>query len=387
MGQRRAIAGSTGRLGRRPALDGIRAVAVGAVLAQHLGMPWLANLGVLLFFTLSGFLITTLLLEEAEANGKVNLLQFWGRRALRLLPALAVLVAVLGGYCLLVKDFLFGPPTLDAVPWVLGYVANWRIAAGHSLGLFQHMWSLAVEEQFYLAWPLLVAFLAVRSPGRGRERTVLFLSVAGIIAVFAQRAILMPGPVDGARISGTDVIADQLLVGCALAAVWRLVQARALPWRREVGWGLLALGAAAHAWLAGAPVKRPFPAVASTSGAYLALAFANAALIAHVLLADRSPVTRALAWRPLVAIGRRSYGLYLWQLPVIGFVAYYVSLDTLTKTAVSVPIVLAIAWLSYKFVEQPFLRWKDRLRPARQPVEPVAAPASAPVGPSPALTG
>ncbi len=373
-------------LGRRPALDGVRAVAVAAVIAQHLGMPWLANLGVLLFFTLSGFLITTLLLEEAEANGRVSLLRFWGRRALRLLPALAALVAVVGGYCLVVPGFLFGRPTLDGVPWVLGYAANWRIAGGHSLGLFQHLWSLAVEEQFYVVWPLLVVLLAAREPGRGRERAVLLMSVAGVLAVFVQRAVLMPGAVDGSLISRTDAVADQLLVGCALAAVWRLLHGRPLRWRRAVAWGLLGAAAAGHVWLAGAPVSRPFPAALTTSGGYVALALANAALIAHVVVHRGGPVARLLAWRPLVAVGRRSYGLYLWQLPAIGFVAYYVSLGPLVKGVVAVPLSLALAWLSFRFVEQPFLRRQERLRPAAAAEPAAAEPApSAPPWPAPAV--
>lgn len=357
------------RLGHRGALDGIRAVAVTAVVLQHLRVPWLANLGVLLFFTLSGFLITTLLLEEAAGGGRISLLRFWGRRALRLFPALAVFLGVVTAYCLIDRRFPFSPPTLDAIPWALGYAANWRLVQGHSLGLLDHLWSLAVEEQFYLVWPLIVALVAAKGRERSREVTVIVVSLAGMVAVAVQRGVLMPGPVNPLRIAGADVIADQLLLGCALAGAWRLMTEHP-GWRRPaVGWGALVVAAAGHLWLAGAPVKRAFPAGLSTTIAYVVLALANGALILHVLLCERSPIAWSLSRRPLVAIGRRSYGLYLWQLPVIAFVSYYVTPDGIGRAAVAIPATLAIACLSYQFVELPFLRRKDRLRSAPEPAE------------------
>ena len=219
----------------RPALDGLRAFAVLAVIAYHLGFPsrsyWAPGgyLGVDAFFVISGYLITSLLLGEHRRTGRVQLSAFWGRRARRLLPAVLLLVLVIAVYARAWAD----PAQLhtlrgDSVATLL-YVANWHFIGTHQsyFDLFstpsplRHMWSLAIEEQFYILWPLVV-FGALRAT-RGRRAALLGLTIAGIAASTVWMAVHF-NPADPSRAYyGTDTRAHSLLVGCVLALFleWR----------------------------------------------------------------------------------------------------------------------------------------------------------------------
>ncbi|HEV2309915.1 MAG TPA: acyltransferase, partial [Acidimicrobiia bacterium] len=247
--QRGALAG---RRNIRP-LDGLRGAAVAAVVLFHAGHLVGGWLGVDLFFVLSGFLITSLLLEERAARDGVALGAFWARRARRLLPALFLMLAGVGAYAL-----VFAAPNelsqirADGLA-TLGYVANWhQIAHGTSYwDLFrapsplQHAWSLAIEEQFYLVWPLVVvAVLAWRRSVRG----VLVAALVGAAASFAVMLLLYTPGADPQRVYlGTDARASSILLGAALAA------AGAARWRVRSRAGRVALEVAAWAglgWLA-----------------------------------------------------------------------------------------------------------------------------------------
>ncbi len=300
-----------------PAIDGLRAVAVIGVVLFHGGVSWAPGgyLGVDVFFVLSGYLITTLLLRERVATGGIDLKQFWVRRLRRLAPALLVLLAAVG----VAAPFLVDASQRASVRGdglaALGYVANWRFIvteqsyfAGTPSPL-RHLWSLSVEEQWYLAFPVVLA-LALRSARR--IRLVLAGLVVATVASALWMAHLASGPVELSRAYyGTDARAHSLLVGAVLAVVaaqWPLHRARRL---------LAGLGLAGAALVVAA-----FALVGETErwmyrGGFLGLALASAAVVAAVALPGPvGPLARVLGWRPLVAVGKVSYGLYLWHWPV-----------------------------------------------------------------------
>ncbi len=249
-------------LAHMPALDGLRGVAVAAVLAFHTGHFGGGFLGVDLFFVLSGFLITALLVQERRASGTIDLRRFWARRARRLLPALlVVLVAVLGYAAVLaVPGELAG--IRDDVLATLGYVANWEHVAGAGgdvspfavLSPLEHTWSLAIEEQFYLLWPLVVT--AVLALAAGSRRWLLAV-VAGLGAASAgaMAALHDPGGDPARAYFGTDTRALSILAGAGLALVMiRRVPPRSWPGRvaLEAG-GLAGAAALAAAWTVASP--------------------------------------------------------------------------------------------------------------------------------------
>jgi peptidoglycan/LPS O-acetylase OafA/YrhL len=320
----------------RPELDGLRAVAVVLVLAYHLDPSAVPGgfLGVSVFFTLSGFLITTLLLAEHERAGRIDLRGFWGRRLRRLAPASLVCI---GATVLVFSATGRATPSLrgDALA-ALGDVANWRFLADGSsyTALFEapspleHMWSLAVEEQFYLLVPLVVA-VALRRAGRRGLTAVLVLLALG--------SLLTAHLVDGAdRIYfGTDTRAAEILAGSLLALVGVSRIERAARVVAPVGVAALAAVVAL-----GATLTLASPWVSSTGLGWFAAV--SAAAVAGAVVAG--PAQRALAWGPLPAVGRVSYGLYLYHWPV--YVLFSGTVERLTVTAV-------LAAASARWLERP----------------------------------
>ena len=345
--------------GRRhvAALDGLRGAAVAAVVLFHAGHLVGGWLGVDLFFVLSGFLITSLLLEERAARGGVSLTNFWSRRARRLLPALLLLLLGVGVYAL-----IFAAPSelaqirADGLA-TLGYVANWhQIVHGTSYwDLFrapsplEHTWSLAIEEQFYLVWPLIVvAVLAWRRSVRG----VLVVAVGGAAASFATMLLLYTPGADPQRVYvGTDTRASSILLGAALAA---LIAERGWTPHRVARLALEALGVVALGFLAWAWWQLSGTNRAVYQGLLLACSAAAVLVIAAAAHPTRGPVARLLSWRPLRALGLISYGVYLWHWPVdLVVTAGRVGVRGWPLTGVQVAVTLAIALLSYRLVEQP----------------------------------
>jgi peptidoglycan/LPS O-acetylase OafA/YrhL len=344
--------------GYQPALDGVRALAVTAVVLYHTGVPGVDGgfLGVDAFFVLSGYLITSLLLAERARDGRIRLGRFWTRRARRLLPALlAVLVAtVVAGHFLLDPDAL-GLLRADAFA-ALGYAANWRMifrgtgyaAATATASPLQHTWSLGIEEQFYLLWPLVVAGLTARLAARRARRALIALCCAGAAASAVLCALLYRPAVIARAYYGTDTRAQALLVGAALAGILAVPRAGA-AWRP-----LRVLGPAG---LLGTLVLWHFAGDQAAwlyRGGLAVAALAVAAVLTAVVTGPRTLLARLLAVAPLAALGRVSYGVYLWHWPICIFVtADATGLSRWPLLAVRLAATMAAALLSYHLIEQP----------------------------------
>jgi peptidoglycan/LPS O-acetylase OafA/YrhL len=366
-------------LDRQPALDGLRGLAVAAVVAFHLEHLRGGFLGVDLFFVLSGFLITSLLLVEFDGRSAIDLGRFWSRRARRLLPALFLL---LSGVALLMAVRALGrsPGFRGDALSTLGYVANWH-AMARDIGYWDmfaqpspldHMWSLAIEEQFYLLWPPLVLgllMLARRRAGRGR-RLVGSVAVAGAVASFAVLALTWTAADTSRAYYGTDARVGPTLLGAALAALVAADRRRlAVPTdetireggtgrpRRTGGWWAPAAGMAALAFLGWS-----FATVRGTEPAYYrgglaAFALAAVVVVAVVARGRAGPLGAVLGFAPLRWLGIISYGVYLWHWPVIVYATpERTGLDGWVLDAACVAVTLALAIASFVLVERPIRR-------------------------------
>ncbi len=342
----------TPRLGYRPALDGLRGVSILAVLAFHSTV--LASslpggfLGVDIFFVLSGFLITSLLMEEGASTGRIDFRAFYIRRALRLLPALLVLLG-----CLWVAVALFGRhlhmdlrSLTTTTLAVLFYVSNWLLAFGIPWPLqFNHMWSLALEEQFYLVWPLVFGLMLRRN---ARPRTVAGVLIAAVAAVVVWRAWLFYrwGSVQRVYFA-TDTRADAILIGC-LFAVWR-----AHGWQRRGAAGAMV---AAAGFILAFFVARHDAGYMFYGGSTLAAVAAGVLTLELVARPWGVLTLPAMRW-----VGRLSYGIYLWHPPVF----YLVEKSPLQRhMALGLPLEWGLAFGcaagSFYLFERPMLRLKRR---------------------------
>lgn len=391
-----------------PALDGLRAVAVVLVLADHGGVPGVSGgfLGVDVFFVLSGFLITSLLLDEHSRTGRIKLRDFWIRRARRLLPALLVVVLAV----VAVRD-LFPPEAVatlrdDAVASFF-WAANWAFVAqrtdyfaqGGPPSPLQHTWSLGVEEQYYVLWPLVL--LAVALLFRARLRWAV-LVVAGVGAVAsATAAIVLADDAGTAGLNriyfGTDTRAQALLVGAAAAALlvrdWTTVTLGGPVIRaRWLRWGARALSVVGVAVLGAAVHLASGQARDFRGGLLIIVALAAVVVVGAVALDQDGPVARVLAWRPLVLLGAISYGVYLWHWPI--FLALSGERTGLTGGALFAmrcAATLVVAALSWWLLEQPVRRWRPVMVPMLPLAGATAATAAAitmtvlPVGGSPGI--
>jgi peptidoglycan/LPS O-acetylase OafA/YrhL len=373
------------------------------VLADHGGIPGLTGgfLGVDVFFVLSGFLITSLLLDEVGRTGRIGLRDFWIRRARRLLPALIVMALAV-----VAARELFPPEATaalreDAVA-AFFWVANWAFVAqntdyfsqGAPPSPLQHTWSLGVEEQYYLIWPLLLIAVAFLFRGRARW-AVLVLATAGALASAA--AIVFTSDAALNRIYfGTDTRAQALLVGAAAAALlvrdWpaltvagTLIRSR---WGRWVARtlpvvGLAALAAAAH-FATGSPSD-------FRRGLLIVVAIAAVFVVAPVALDQGGAVARVLALRPLVWLGAISYGVYLWHWPIfLALNGERTGLSGWPLFALRCAATVAVAAVSWWLLEQPIRRWRPVIVPMLPLAGATAATAAAvtmlvlPVGAKPA---
>jgi peptidoglycan/LPS O-acetylase OafA/YrhL len=343
-------------LGYKPALDGLRAFAVLPVLLFHGGAPgfqW-GYVGVDLFFVLSGYLITTILLKEYTQTGRISLISFYRRRALRLLPALAALCLAFLLYAAVVLRNL--PRGLKEVSIVVFYFGNWtrafRMGLPYYLG---HTWTLAIEEQFYLLWPVvLLAVLALNS----RVTSALRLIVLLIIVITCWRVILTSYGANADRLyNGTDTRADALLIGAALAL------ALAAPmFLRRIAAFARSFWLPATAIIVVVPIFFPWNDRHMFIGGFSVVALAAATILTAAL--DGGMLAQILSNPAFVWVGQRSYGLYIWHYPImlVGHLYFHIPLG-FWLTAIEVGCTFAVATLSYKFIERPFLERRYVNRP------------------------
>jgi peptidoglycan/LPS O-acetylase OafA/YrhL len=354
-------------------------------------------LGVDVFFVLSGFLITSLLLDELGRSGRIELGDFWIRRARRLLPALVLMVLSVA-----VGRQFFSPEAVaglrdDAVA-AFFWVANWVFVAdktnyftqGAPPSPLQHAWSLGVEEQYYIVWPLLLVAVALVLATLARRRhrratlggvrlTVFMLATGGALAS-AVTAILLASNATRDRVYfGTDTRAQALLVGAAASALlvgdwsalnrgWSLIRSRWGRWTARLlpVIGLAVLGVASHYATGSAHEFR--------EGLLIAVAVAAVLVVAPVALEQRGPVAAVLGWGPLAWLGTISYGVYLWHWPIfLALNGEQTGWSGLSLFGVRCAATLAVSIVSWWAIERPIRRW----RPVRVPLLPLAGATAA----------
>jgi len=352
------------RLPHVPAIDGLRALAVAAVVIYHAAPSWLPGgfLGVTVFFVISGYLITSLLLAEQATQGRIDLPRFWLRRARRLLPALYAMLVLLLAYVELTDPAEVARLRGDVLA-AFFYVTNWAFVFRHQpyfvvMGrppLVQHLWSLAVEEQFYLVWPVICAVWLARWPKRRAVATV----GIGIVVSALLMAVLVRGIGENPRAYyGTDTRAAELLIGALLAWLWPL---RARPasaatastdrrWLAEVA-SWLSLGVLVFCLVM---LNEAHPAL--YRGGFAVTALASAAVLVLVTHPLSRSLPAVLTLRPVQWVGLRSYSIYLWHWPVLMLTRPQldVPLQGLPLFVLRCLVTAILAELSYRFIEQPF---------------------------------
>ena len=346
-------------MGYEPSLDGIRAFSVIAVMLYHANIAWLPGgfLGVEVFFVVSGFLITSLLIEERESTRRIDLKQFWIRRARRLLPALVVMLAATA-VCVAFYATDSAPDFRRDVLPSLGYFSNWwqifavdtPYFAASSLPVLRHLWSLAVEEQWYLIWPLLFVFVFGAKWMRPKISGALLLLCSGAI-MFATALRFVQD--DETRTNflylSTLTRSSGLLLGAAVAMLWR-------PWRKNSlpsWWKSSLADALAVASIAVIGVLMATVHVADAwlyQGDLAVTTIASAVIIAVVVRPNGLFVKKFFSQELFVEIGRRSYGLYLWHWPI--FVVAHAR-DSGNRLAVALALTVIINEFVYQYVEIP----------------------------------
>jgi peptidoglycan/LPS O-acetylase OafA/YrhL len=341
-----------------PSLDGLRAIAVTSVVVYHAHQSLLPGgwAGVDMFFVLSGFLISSILLNEASKFNSINFGKFYVKRALRLMPALACLLAVLLPVSLFSK--YHRAEDLEDMTMAATYLMNWNRAfdwfpgGGGFLG---HTWSLAMEEQFYFIWPFMLVFLM------RRRRAAPFIILGLIALVFSWRLYLVhSGASAGRTYDGFDVHSDSLLVGCAVAF------APLGPKMKSIAQNLVVLPIVVLAViLLTFHLSSP-----RTQGFGITLAGLSAAWI-MIAAMQEGLLKKLLSIKSLVYTGRISYGWYLWFYPIFIFGTH--ALPKYNEKPLVVIFSYLMAVISYHFVERPFLRLKNRFEPKPAVAYPTAS--------------
>jgi peptidoglycan/LPS O-acetylase OafA/YrhL len=354
------------KAGYHPGLDGLRAIAVMTVVLFHARSSFFPGgyIGVDIFFVLSGYLISSLLLTEWNRAGRISLKEFYIRRSLRLLPALVVL-------CAAVLVVLWANPgiperreTFTGELTAISYSSAPVAALGGHLGWMLPTWSLSVEEYFYVIWPAAIIALCIltgRKHGTGGPLKTWMVTFAVLAASYRFFAGVRGWGIE--RIAyAPDTRAEQLLIGATLAVI---LPALSTTVRTVIA--LLSGGLLAAFVLAPASLSSDF----YRYGGSTLIAVMSAAVIAHVVQRPQGSASRYLASSSLVWIGRRSYGIYLWNLPIVGFVAA-TAIPGPLQAPTKVLLTLLIPALSYALVETPFLNLKSRYR--TRSATPEAAP-------------
>lgn len=381
-----------------PALDGLRTLAVVAVVLYHLNLTWAQGglLGVTIFFVLSGYLITRLLLNEIAKTGRIDLKSFWIRRIRRLFPAVVTVVVVTCALCTVFNHVMLTKMRPDILPSLLFFNNWWQIMQDvsyfNALGdpsPLTHFWSLAIEEQFYLIWPpLLLAMVSVHMSKPNTRRVVLGLAAVSAVAMM----VLYNPATDPSRVYyGTDTRVFSLLLGAWMAFIpdRDLAPARLV---RHLGLDRLA-GAGKHdkskSNTAEAATTKPselarfwsspasidlmgvvglvgLAAMVALTDGYTAFQYRGGTLLCSILtlmviaacVQPQSMIARALAAEPLVWIGKRSYSIYLWHYPLLLLMNPVANINDTPwwHYILQVLLVVAVAECSYRFIETPFRR-------------------------------
>lgn len=358
----------TNSMGYMPGLDGLRAFAVFAVIAYHLNLTWAPGglLGVSLFFVLSGYLITNILLTQWESSGTIDLKDFWLRRVRRLLPALFVMLAAVMFWVMLCAPERLLALKQEVLAAVF-YTSNWYLIF-HHVSYFEsfgppsplgHLWSLAVEEQFYLFWPLLLG-LGLRC-FKQRKWIIRGTVALAILSTVAMALIYIPGHDPSRVYYGTDTRAFALLVGALLAMVW---PSRKMSEEME-GKRLLALdfvGTTGLLVVLFMIVKTNQYQSFLYQGGLLIYSIASACAVA-ALAHPNSYLSRLFAWKPLRWLGECSYGIYLWHYPIIVMTSPVVNTEepNIGRTLWQIGASILLATLSRYLIEEP-IRYGRRKR-------------------------
>ena len=379
-----------------PALDGLRTLAVVAVVLYHLNLTWAQGglLGVTIFFVLSGYLITRLLLNEIAKTGRIDLKSFWIRRIRRLFPAVVTVVVVTCALCTVFNHVMLTKMRPDILPSLLFFNNWWQIMQDvsyfNALGdpsPLTHFWSLAIEEQFYLIWPpLLFAMVSMHVSKPNTRRVVLGLAAVSAVAMM----VLYNPATDPSRVYyGTDTRVFSLLLGAWMAFIpdRDLAPARLV---RHLGLDRLA-GAAKHGksksdtaeaattkpselarfWSSPASIDLMgvvglvgLAAMVALTNGYTAFQYRGGTLLCSILtlmviaacVQPQGMVARALAAEPLVWIGKRSYSIYLWHYPLLLLMNPVANINDTPwwHYILQVLLVVAVAECSYRFIETPF---------------------------------
>ncbi|NQX58674.1 acyltransferase family protein [Paenibacillus qinlingensis] len=347
-----------------PGLDGLRALSVLVVIVYHLNSSWIPGglLGVGVFFTLSGYLITDQLLMQWQTTRRIDLKHFWKKRMLRLMPAMIFMLVIVGLW-LLIIDRSRLMPLADEFISVLFYFNNWWLIF-HHVSYFEsfgppspigHLWSLAIEEQFYFLWPLLLAIVLQVAKRRGY--LILFTLLGALASMLVMAMVYQPG-VDPSRVYyGTDTRAFALLIGGALAIVCpsrRLTKhaasGRSSSMLNGIG-GAAFVGILLMMWKSDA-----YDASLYYGG--LALFSVLSAIVIVAIIHPASRLSKVMGCKPLRWIGKRSYSLYIWHYPVIILTSSAIDTGETNWVKMGMQVVLSflLAAFSFSYIEEPFRR-------------------------------
>lgn len=356
-------------------LDGLRAISVLAVILYHLHVPWIDGgyLGVTIFFVLSGYLITDLLINEYQKSGTIDFKSFWIRRFRRLLPALfTMLILVTVWITLFQRDYLSG--LRGEIGAAFFYISNWYyVWQEHSYftkfappSPLQHMWSLAVEEQFYIVWPIIMLIALKFTKSKGK--LAFFVMLLSVISAEFMAFLFTPDQDPSRVYYGTDTRAFSLLIGAALAIVWpsRKLTPNVTDELKKV---LNITGVVAFVCMV------LFIVFMKEDGTFLYyggmyLASAVVAVLIAVIVHPASFVGRLLSAKPLLWVGVRSYGIYIWHFPILVLLGLGVDTGTMNlwKVSFALALTLALSAISWTFIEDPIRRgewkmWIKKLHP------------------------
>lgn len=356
---------SSPSLSHIPQLDGVRAIAVSLVMVSHAGLEFVpGGFGVTIFFFLSGYLITTLLRVEHQKNGRVDLPAFYLRRTLRIMPALYVTLIIL---TILYPFGTFGRPiNWPAVPWDYLFLSNYSPLWGQGGGLPVPLWSLAIEEHFYLVFP--AAFILL-TRSWSWPRVALALGIACAVVLLLRFATPWFGFSLEENFYWTHTRLDSLLFGCLLAVLHNPVLDRG-AWSPK-DW---------HVAAAGLTILTTFvvrDAVFRETIRYTIQGLALFVLFSFILSGRSQFVTKVLSLKPVVWVGLVSYSLYLCHMAIFAAMSTLFDLDPLTAGILGLPIALLYVWAMRRWVELPIINWR---RTHQSKVKAIAAPAAAPNG-------